>query len=355
MNIPTTNRGIKAGFLATLLLGGCAGPLVQAPFPERPDTVRPGSLRGPFDGQVLDRASGNPISSALVIGCWSYEHSGPLPAPVAARSVSVLTGSDGTYVLPAAPLPPPGQVLARFTLLVYKAGYIGYRSDLRYEDRGIRRDFAQHRNRVLLERFPDGESWARHLVFLGGPAALRRAAQAELMQAAQELAREQPALQPEPDPQPEPPPPPLPEAQKLLRAVDLEARSRGLRFAVLPLADNLSGEPKGPRYDGVHYRALGRPESFDAALRLWRPGSPEDAEALFSRLAQAIQGHELAGPADRTLVAFDGKRRLRGAAALLRERGLVLQVVCGTSLCRRTEDATRLLQEAIGRLAEDSP
>src|SRR5258708_1631097 len=73
---------------------GCAARVAVAPFPARPDTVSPGSLHGPFDGQVVDQQSGNPIPAALILGTWVYERRGALPMTAITQSTSVLTKSD---------------------------------------------------------------------------------------------------------------------------------------------------------------------------------------------------------------------------------------------------------------------
>lgn len=357
MRVTTTPARIKRPFsalpaLVALLGVACAGPTVQAPFPERPDTVRPGSLRGPFDGQVVEAANGNPVSSALVLGSWGFERPGALPGPAGTVTRSVLTRSDGGYELPAVSPPESGLLLSRFTLLVYKGGFLGYRSDQRFEDKGARSDFAQRRLTIRLERFPDGESHARHLVFLGGDAALRRAAQAEVVQAALELTEAQPAPKAPAEAEKEKELP-LPEARLLLTAADVQALGKGLQLSSESLADNLTGERPGNRYDGVHYRALGKPETFDAALRIFRPGGAEAAEALLAKLEEALPGaKELPGVGDKALRAFDGKRRVHGAAALLREAGLVVQIACGASLCQKDEAIGKLLGQALGRLAQ---
>ena len=61
----------------------------------------------------------------------------------------------------------------RFTLIVYHQGYIGWRSDRRFPEGNARRDFSQRGNRVRLEKWRDGLLHHRHLVFLGGGAAIR--------------------------------------------------------------------------------------------------------------------------------------------------------------------------------------
>ncbi|MBL8632190.1 MAG: carboxypeptidase regulatory-like domain-containing protein [Myxococcales bacterium] len=183
------------GLLSLSALSGCMGPVAKAPFAGRLGSGQVGSLLGPFDGQVLDQSTSSPLTSALVVGTWAFEEPGGLASPESSYSVSVVTGSDGNYSLPS--LPAGRQfagLLRRFTLVVYKAGFVGYRSDLRFDDRSPRHDFVQRGNVVRLERFPQGESHAKHLVFLGSGAALRGAAQSEIIAASLELQETAPQL-----------------------------------------------------------------------------------------------------------------------------------------------------------------
>ena len=195
-------RGVGMLVAALGLVGalpGCMGPVAKAPYARRLGSGEAGSLIGPFDGQVIDQSTVTPLSSALVIGTWAFQEAGGIAVPESAYSVTTVTGSDGSYSLPS--LPAGRQfagLLRRITLVVYKAGFVGYRSDVRFDDRSPRHDFVQRGNVVRLDRFPQGESHARHLVFLGSGAALRGAAQAEIIQAGLELQESAPQLVPDP-------------------------------------------------------------------------------------------------------------------------------------------------------------
>lgn len=281
------------------MLAGCAGGVVRAPFPARPDTVVPGSLAGPFDGAVLDQGTSEPIAGALVLASWAFESPRGLLSPSASYSTSVVTEIDGTYRLP--PLPRsqghPSSLLRRFTLVVYKAGYLGYRSDLRTDDRTPRHDFAQRGNTIRLDRFPQGESHARHLVFLGAGSLLQRSAQAEGKQAALELTEASPT--PPPDPSPEPPVAPKQEAAPPLAARVLERGDVVPLFAkagasaepaleeLVPLPSPLDTGSSGVRYAVPAAAGSGEPAATtgpEASLRLWRLSSAAEARALFDRL-----------------------------------------------------------------------
>lgn len=410
------SRALRAaGLCGSLALGACAAPIAVAPFPARPDTVIPGNLRGPFDGQVVDQGTGNPIAGALVLGSWAFESAAGLPTPEAAYTESTLTGNDGNYRLPILPASRlQSALLRRFSLIVYKAGYIGYRSDLRSDDHSPRHDFAQRTNRIRLERFAQGESHARHLVFLGASPEVRRVAQAEIVQAALELGEAAAARKNlvAPDDLPPPPPPAEPAEltlpMRLLTRGDVEELAgqsgTGRAYALEPLPATTSELLAGS--ESVHYKAKDSPETWDAALRIWRTGSGAAAKALFARLRAQIatpplrdgQGaapiipapaarattpllgevpaaapvlrdasgnQEPAPPArptppaaakagpivvDDSLQVYDAKLRIYGVIVLSQRLGAVLQLTCGADLCKSEEEAVRLTTRILGRL-----
>jgi hypothetical protein len=286
------------GAVSLLGLAACSGPIALAPFPARPDTVVPGSLLGPFDGQIVDQGTTNPVAGALVLGTWAFETPAGLAAPEASYTESTLTANDGSYRLPALPV---GRyqpaLLRRFSLIVYKAGYLGYRSDLRSDDHSLRHDFAQRKNRIGLERFVAGESHAKHLVFLGASPQLRRAAQAEIVQASLELVERSPLppglaakedLAPPPPVAPEPAELTLP--MRLLTRADVEewATQAGTPhpYALAPLPATAPELIAGS--EAVHYKAQDSTEAWDAALRLWRTPSGAAAKAVFTQLRAKI-------------------------------------------------------------------
>ena len=284
-----------AGLCGVLGVLACAGPVAVAPFSLRPDTVVSGSLLGPFDGQVVDQGTNNPIAGALVLGTWAFETPAGLATPDSSYTESTLTGNDGSYRLPKLPggRSQPA-LLRRFTLVVYKAGYMGYRSDLRSDDHTPRHDFAQRQNRIRLDRFVQGESHARHLVFLGASPQLRRVAQAEIVQAALEMSERTAAKNPI-APEDLPPPAPAPEPaltlpMRLLTRGDIEEWSTqsgtANTYVLAPLPTTTSELSAGS--EAVHYRAKDGAETFDAALRLWRLPSGAAAKALFTRLRAQI-------------------------------------------------------------------
>ena len=403
------------GLAGSSLLLGCSGLVAQAPFRLRPDTTYWGNLEGPFEGHVFDQGTTNPVAGAMVIGSWAFESESGPAVPIAAYSVNVLTGSDGSYTLPELPASQTrSALLRRFTLVVYKAGFIGYRSDIRWDDRTPRTDFAQLANVIRLERITPGESRAQHLLFLGGGQPLLRVAQAETIQAALDLAEQSPRLpgdQPiekiETAKTPVKPAAPPTLAEQLLAAGDLEsAGPNGKRdYVGEPLPTSLTGNQPG-EYSGVHYRAKGEKESFDAALRVFRTSSGSEAEAIWKQLRTQLaapqlrdaQGgaalpiavpteraatpllpevpdkplplrdgeggaHTLLSPAppdpaakksklhiDDAVTVFDAKQRVYGVVLYIRRLGLVMELICGADLCPGEEAAHSLLSRSLSRL-----
>lgn len=407
-------------------LGGCSGAVAQAPFRLRPDTTNWGSLFGPFDGQVLDQATGNPISGALVVGSWAFEAERGPAVPLSAYSTTTITNNDGGYSLPALPTTQRStSLLRRFTLVIYKAGYVGYRSDTRWDDRSPRTDFAQLANKARMERIPQGQSRAQILAFLGGGQAVMRAAQAEVIQAALDLAESSPPLPTLKNDENKPARPAKPDhpptlAEQLMPIADVEASVRGERrvYSGESLPTSLPAPPpvgevpaedviNRAEYSGVHYGAKDSPESFDAALRVWRTASGTDADALWKKLQGQLQSPPLrdgsgavvptlqapavrpsqpllpevpanfpplrdASGVGRTLLphvpaaattqplkpitidasvsAYDNKRRTYGAAVLVRKLGLVVELLCGADLCPGEEAVHGLLTRALERL-----
>ncbi|HZS36835.1 MAG TPA: hypothetical protein VFF06_08415, partial [Polyangia bacterium] len=140
-----------AALLTACALAGCAPWVQTASFPIRPDTVEPGNLLGPFDGQVVDAVTGKPLADALVFASWGFEVGRGLIAPAGAWVATAETDGDGNYHVPRmASVPGSRTRVERFTLIIYKRGYVGYRSDRRFDDLGARHDFSQLRNVVKL-------------------------------------------------------------------------------------------------------------------------------------------------------------------------------------------------------------
>ena len=329
-----------AAVLGVLCVASC-GPLIEnAPFAVRPDSLQPGDLLGPFDGMVVDAETERPIASATVIGSWGFERGIGLHGPAGSREFSLETSADGRYHIPRSDdLPTGGSMrLRRFTLIVYRRGYVAYRSDFKFGTGEIRHDFSQHANKVRLMKWQNTMEHRRHLAFLGGGQAIAKAAGWEVQPASLEyegLA--------------------APHAAETQSETALTASAQ--MFDVSPLlsveevrgvtgfagefeVSRLTDRVRSDVYDSRHFKAKGKPEAYDVAVRVWS-GSSAVADAQFEKLVgelpAAVATEEIG---DRSLRARGGD--VLGLAFLLREKGLVVQLSCGTSQCTESGMLLRL-------------
>ncbi len=327
------------------------GPVVEnAPFSARPDTLRAGDLLGPYDGLVVDDETDRPLAGAVVEGAWAFERGIGLQGPAAALDATTETGVDGRYRLSIPAELPRGEGvrLRRFTLVVYRRGYVAWRSDSSFPMGEPRHDFAQQGNRVRLVKWQSSMSHYRHLVFLGGGPAIRTAAAWEVQPAGLELDGASPASAAK---QPA-------ESARVGSSVSLdiapllsEDEVRGVtgyagKFEVGKLADRATSDV----YDSRHFKASDKPETHDVGLRVWAIGS-EAAEAQYRKLLSDLPG------AVATEEMGDASLRARGGdvtgfAFLLREKGVVMQLSCGLAQCSEPSMILRLAKLAEGHLPE---
>jgi hypothetical protein len=322
-----------AAVLATLTAGCQHAPARQATFRARPDGVDAGSLRGPFTGRVTDGASRAPVAGAMVYASWSLVRGTGLTVAAGTREAVVSTDATGHYRVPALADLPAGTRLADVRLVIYKRGYIGYRSDRRFDDFGPRRDFAQHENVVHLERWRPEASHARHLRFLGGGGAV---AAVTAWEAGDAIAELEPGRAPTAD-LPGGGSGPYIVAAQLLTAGDISGRTRyDGTFETGPLGD----EPDTSTYSSQHFKAIGRAESWDVAVRMWRLG-PTGAVDRYDELRTGLPGVEERDEiASRSMRATEAD--IYGVAFLDGQRGLVVLITCGKSQCASTDDVAAL-------------
>ncbi len=321
-----------------------------APFRARPDAAEAGSLRGPFTGRVLDATTKAPIAGALVYATWTLERGTGLIEPAGFREAVGSTDAGGNYKvtsLGSMGALPKGVRVSDFTLLVYKRGYVAYRSDRRFHDLGPRMDFAQAENQVLLERWRNDLSHARHLRFVGSGTAVAALTQWELADASAELDGKRPAGE---DVRPGRGEGPYVVAAQLLSDADIKARTRyDGQFQTGPLSD----EPDTATYSSQHFAALGRPETWDVAIRLWRldPGKAQERyEELLTQLPGVTEKDDIAS---RSFVANEGE--IRGVGFLDGPRGIVILLTCGANQCTSPDDAAVLAQGIYAKLKQLVP
>ncbi|MCX4244564.1 carboxypeptidase-like regulatory domain-containing protein [Paraliomyxa miuraensis] len=358
----TGPRGSPLGLaLASLLvLAAACSPVVRpARFASARDRVTDVSLRGPFDGQVVDEGTAEPIQGATVVGVWSYDEGDGLVGPSGSQVVEVKTDQAGRYRIPAAPeheraahrrasLGAPLRLVS-FELIVYKRGYVGYRSD-RHLDGSPRGDFTLRHNRVELRKWRDTDSHAEHLVFLAAPAAVTRLSSWERESANLDLYRAlggdlagAAAAEPTPAASLQ-----LLDASALLRPEDVRRRTGYTdAFEVKELGDLAHTH----FYHGVHLQAVDRDEVWDVAYRVWKD-PPGGLQPVVETFEATLPGVSVTGEVTSESWVYDGED-VRAVAFLDRERNVGVLLTCGAMQCIDVETAiilASLLHENIDSL-----
>src|SRR5262249_31923857 len=140
--------------VAILALGCASAPVRPAPFRARPDSVARGDLLGPFFGRVVDVDTQRPVVGALVQATWTFVDGFGLTGPAGYREWVGSTDAQGFYQIPRLEDTPKARP-SDFHLVVYKRGYLSFRSDRRFSDFGARNDFTQFGTMVELEKWRD--------------------------------------------------------------------------------------------------------------------------------------------------------------------------------------------------------
>jgi hypothetical protein len=221
-----------------------------------------------------------------------------------------------------------------------------------------RRDFSQRGNRVRLEKWMPTFTHAEHLVFLGGGPRVRTAAAWEAQPAAMELEGDRGALTAARSAE-------LPSAPGAEGAPGKAAVGAPLDVSHLLTDDEIRGVtgyvgkfedgklsdlPTTEFYDSRHFKATGKAESFDVGLRVWRLGNAA-AEVQYSKLLAELPGAKAADEVgDASLRARSGA--VNGLAFLVRERGAVVSITCGTSQCTEPGMLLRLAKLVESRLPD---
>jgi len=351
-------RGALATAVCALALTGCMPPQPRtAPFRARPDSVDAGDLRGPFTGRVLDAASGSPVAGAMVYATWSLDDGYGSAQPAGYREYVTSTDASGRYKVPAfakvrAPNgseTPEDARITDFYLVIYKRGFVGYRSDRRFDDLGPRMDFAQKQNKVQLERWRQEYSHARHLRYLGGGATLAALTAWEVDEAAAELSGGGAHTRIASDLFPQRGSRRIVAAQLVGEDDIKQVTKYDGSFEAGPLGD----EPDTDVYSSQHFKALGRPQSFDLAVRMWQL-EPAEAEGRYAALADSLPDvDERNEIATRSLRAKENN--IFGVAFIDRERGTVVLLTCGDSQCKDAEAAVKLAHIMYDRIERTVP
>jgi hypothetical protein len=225
--------------------------------------------------------------------------------------------------------------LVDFHLVVYKRGYVGYRSDTTYEG-PPRTDFSQRHNRVELRKWREGDSHAEHLLYLGAPAQIaqlakweREAANVDLYRALGGGAAVGPGVAPT-----------GPGALQLLDATGVlppeEVRRRtGYTdaFSVKELGDLA----RTHFYHGVHLQAVDREEVWDVAYRVWQD-PPGGMGPVLETFAATLPGIEATAEITNQTWVYDSEE-VRAVAFLDRDENIGVLLTCGAMQCADVETA----------------
>jgi hypothetical protein len=334
-----------------VVLPACSPIIRPATFAGARDQVTDTSLHGPFDGQVVDADTGDPVHGALVLAVWSYDKGEGFVAPGGSETMHVLTDQAGRYRIPAAPLRirGPSVRLVGFHLVVYKRGYIGYRSDSTYEG-AERRDFVLRHNRVALRKWNETDSHAQHLMFLAAPPQIqqlgkweREPANLDLYQAMGGAA----VVSSETSAGPEGPAPSLRllDATAILTPEEVRLRTNYTgAFEVKELEDLT----RTHFYHGVHLQAVDRTEAWDVAYRVWKdpPGGLEPVAETFRETLPGVDPGADVTPETWVLDSPD----VRAVAFLVREDNIGVLLACRAMQCVDVETAIVLARYILDNL-----
>lgn len=257
------------------------------------DQITDANLVGPFDGQVVDAATSEPVADAMVVGVWAYDRGDGFIGPFGSETYSTTTDAAGRYRIAPSKLGVRASALrlVSFHVVVYKRGYLGYRSDARAEG-GARSDFSVRHNRVELRKWRENDSHAQHLLFLATPKVLRKTTVWEQDLANLDLFRQHggaggPKLE-----GPGTGPTPAAKEQLWLDATAVltpdEVRTR-THYSEAFEVEDLPDLARTDFYHGVHLRAQGRDEPWDIAYRVWR-SPPGGMDPVVSTIQETMGG-----------------------------------------------------------------
>lgn len=292
-----------------------------------------------------------------MVALWTYDEGRGLTHAAGTVVETFATDAAGRYKIPAvAPRTQAGlQRLVAFDLIVYKRGYVGYRSDADF-DGHARIDFVQRHHRVELRKWRETDSHAHHLAFLRPPAELEaqvaweRSPANEALYLAQTQSRSASSgaggTGSESDGGSEAAPAiALLDARALLPPEEVKRRT-GIptSFQVKDLGDLT----RTHFYHGVHLEASIAGEDSDVAYRVWRdpPGGLEVVRETFEASLPGVQ--PTAEIVDPTWI-YD-QDDVRAVAFLDEERSIGVLLTCGPAQCIDVETALILAKFIYNRL-----
>ncbi len=263
-------------------------------------------------------------------------------APEASRSYDTKTDADGRYAVPALRNFPQGLTtrLARFSLVIYKKDYVGYRHNHLFNQPRSRTVFSQLGQVVKLTRWSPELSHAEHLLFIGGESAIRNASKWEVRAAVAELdgKKTNSIITPRLSLEHQAPPlsPPRLDAGVLLSSDEVRAISS---YKGAFTKTRLPGA-RSESYDTFHLRAVDQSERYDIAIRLWRlSGEPliKKYEEILTSLEGSKQGDEVG---DRSFTVKQGE--ILGLGMVVQDASVLILLTCGKGQCTQDEHLIQL-------------
>ena len=339
-----------------------------APFKGYRDQVTDASLHGPFDGQIVDESTGEPIADAAVVAVWSYDHGDGFIGPAGSEVFETTTDEAGRYRVPEAKLALRGPTtrLVRFELVVYKRGYIAYRSN-RKPDGSARTDFTVRHNRINLKKWRQSDSHVDHLVFLAAPRSIQKLSYWEQDLANLELFRQQggeaeglaDAAAGDAGAAEETPAAgdPTPKKQMLLDASGVLSPDE-VRARTGYAGEFTVGEPSDLKrtdfYHGVQLQADGQEQAYDVIYRVWR-SPPGGMEPVVDTIEETLPGVKPSGEVTEETWVFETKG-VYAVGFVDREADVGVLLTCGDQQCADLDTAIILakwIQRNLDRLRDE--
>jgi hypothetical protein len=246
--------------------------------------------------------------------------------------------------------------LVSFTLVVYKRGYAGYRSDALLEG-GPRSDFTARHNRIELRKWRERDSHAEHLLFLAPPRAIARETGWEQHLANLDLYRALGGRVAAPErptkviggeePVGETPQtgPTLLDATELLDPESVRVRTQYEgELEIL----QLGGFERTSFYHGVHLRAKDGGEEEDVAYHVWK-SVPGGLETVRDTIRASLPKVKPTSEVTKETYVFESDR-VRAIGFIDEEQDVGVLLTCGAAQCPDLDTALILAKFLHGRL-----
>ena len=283
---------------------------------------RPARCAARSPGRVVDATTHAPIAGALVYAAWTLERGTALLEPAGAREFVGSTDAGGNYKVPTLGALPGGRARHRLhaARLQARLRRVSQRSPVHRSRpaHGLRAARQPGAARALAQRAvaraPPAVRRRRHRGRRAHAVGARRCERRARGQAAERRGHLRPGRGEGP----------YVVAAQLLTETDIKARTKyDGQFETGPLSD----EPDTATYSSQHFKALGRPETWDVAIRVWRldPGKAQERyDELLTQLPGITEKDEIAS---RSFQATEND--IRGVGFLDGPRGVVVLITCG--------------------------